>query len=193
MFTEYMEDHSDPRNVGTIEINTDYETYKKPVWLILLKLAGLMALSAVGYVLVVPLIPLPFWQAAVVATGVILIYVGIAFFIRPEANTDNMGWLGGMGDDPFKTSDNMNRFLWSAHCCLGPGRFISETILDTFTLLGIMEETHTATQGAAGVEASASSTPQFQQAASLSTDRFAQPPAHEECQGLTTARFLNQD
>ena len=46
--------------------------------------------------------------------GGMLIYTGIAFFFRPEPNTDNLGWGGGLGNDPFQTSDNVNRFLWKA-------------------------------------------------------------------------------
>jgi hypothetical protein len=47
-----------------------------------------------------------------------------------------MGFLGGMFNDPTHYSDNVNRALWRAHCMLGPGRFIAETILDITTRLG---------------------------------------------------------
>ena len=33
---------------GTVEINTEYRTEKKPVWLVLLKLLGVAAMVAVG-------------------------------------------------------------------------------------------------------------------------------------------------
>ena len=126
---------------GTVEFNTTYVTRRKPVWLIALKLLGVAAMVAVGYGLIVPtLLHLDFtsWQAVGLASGVMMLYVGIAFFVRPEPNTDNMGWgIGGLADDPFQYSDDVNRSLWSAHCLLGPGRFTAETFLDTCALMGL--------------------------------------------------------
>jgi hypothetical protein len=66
-----------------------------------------------------------------------LVYMGVAFFVRPEANTDNLGWGGGLANDPYQYSDNVNRFLWQAHCLLGPGRFTAETVLDFCVLVGL--------------------------------------------------------
>ena len=125
---------------GSIRLNTFYETRKKPLWQIGLKLLGLVALLAVGFVLLLPYVPLPLWQSTTVVSGVLLIYVGIAFFVRPEPSENNMGYLGGMMDDPTQYSDDINRRLWSLHCLLGPGRFVAETILDLCTHLGLTAE-----------------------------------------------------
>jgi hypothetical protein len=43
-------------------------------------------------------------------------------------------------NDPTQYSDNVNRTLWKVHCLLGPGRFISETVLDCCTLVGLTAE-----------------------------------------------------
>ncbi len=137
---EVVGERADPKTVGKVRLNTFYETRKKPGWLILLKLLGLVAMTVVGFLLLMPLIPLPLWQSMAIVSGVILIYVGIAFFVRPEPNGDNLGWFGGMMNDPLHFSDNLNRALWNAHCLLGPGRFIAETILDCSTLLGLTAE-----------------------------------------------------
>jgi hypothetical protein len=125
---------------GTVEFNTDYVTRKKPAWLVLLKLLCVAGMIAIGYGITVPtFLELKFvlWQAFVLGTAAMMLYTGVAFFIRPEANTDNLGLSGGMGNDPFQTSDNVNRFLWKAHCFLGPGRFTSETLLDFCVLIGL--------------------------------------------------------
>lgn len=125
---------------GTVEVNTEYHTQKKPAWLVLLKVLGTLAMVAVGAAIALPsLIELkfPLWQAAAITAGGMLIYTGIAFFFRPEPNTDNLGIGGGMANDPFQASDNVNRFLWKLHCVLGPGRFTAETLLDVCMLLGI--------------------------------------------------------
>lgn len=136
---------------GKVEINTEYHTQKKPVWLVLLKVLGTLAMIAVGAAIAVPSLlefKFPAWQAAVITAGGMLVYTGIAFFFRPEPNTDNLGFGGGAANDPFQTSDNVNRFLWRLHCVLGPGRFTAETLLDVCVLIGIAQgdevETHEA-------------------------------------------------
>lgn len=134
---EYLGEQTDPKSVGTVELNTEYDAPRRPLWLVMLKLFGLLAMLPVGYMLVIPLLPLPAWQSIVVASGVLLIYIGLAFFIRPEPDTDNLGWAGGLINDPFHYSDNINRWLLLLHCVLGPGRFAAETILDACALLGV--------------------------------------------------------
>jgi hypothetical protein len=137
---EIVGERTDPKESGEVRLNSFYETRKKPFWLITLKLLGVLAMVAVGFVLIVPVVPLPMWQAFCVAGGCILIYVGIAFFVRPEPNMDNLGWMGGMMDDPTHYSDDINRSLWNLHCLLGPGRFIAGTLLDCTTFLGMTAE-----------------------------------------------------
>lgn len=139
-WTEILGERVDPQSAGTVRLNATYETRKKPVWLVLLKLSGLVAMVAIGFLLIVPPLPLPVWQSCALAAGIMLLYVGIAFFVRPEPNTDNLGWGGGAFNDPTQYSDNINRMLWKVHCFLGPGRFVAETILDTCTLLGLTRE-----------------------------------------------------
>jgi hypothetical protein len=105
-FSEYQGQSSLLHKHGTVEINTTYVTRRKPLWLVALKLLGVAAMVAVGYGLIVPTLlqfSFPLWQAIAVASGAMMIYMGVAFFVRPEPNTDNMGWgLGGMADDPFQ-------------------------------------------------------------------------------------------
>jgi hypothetical protein len=127
---------------GTVAFNTDFDTCKKPLWLISLKLLGVAAMVAVGAAIAVPTLlelQLPLWQAIAYTVGGMVAYTGIGFFVRPEANTDNLGWGGGMGNDPFRSSDNANRFLWRLHCLLGPGRFTAETFLDTCVFVGLIK------------------------------------------------------
>jgi hypothetical protein len=97
---------------------------------------------AVGAAIAVPTLlefEYPLWQAIVMTVIGMVAYTAIAFFIRPEPNTDNMGMGGGLGNDPYKSSDNANRFLWKLHCVLGPGRFTSETFLDTCAFVGLIK------------------------------------------------------
>jgi hypothetical protein len=137
---------------GTVEINTDYSARKKPAWLVLLKLLGVAAMVAVGAAIALPTLlelKLPLVEAVAITLGGMMIYTGVAFFFRPEPNTDNLGWGGGMMNDPFQCSDNVNRLLWRANCALGPGRFTAETLLDLCILLGIAKDEETSKPGPA--------------------------------------------
>jgi hypothetical protein len=136
---EYAHEHASRDEVGTIEINDQYVTHRKPAWLVLLKVLGLGVMVAAAVGLAYPSLRqvLPPLQSAAVIAGVILIYSGLAFFFRPEPNTDNLGYCGGGVNDPTKISDDLNRGLLDLHIVLGPGRFASETLLDLCVLAGI--------------------------------------------------------
>lgn len=137
-FTEWHGQTSQEKH-GTIRLNTTCDACQKPLWLVLIKLVVLAGMVAVGGFVVGTVAGhfLPPWKAAAATAGILVLYVGVAFFFRPEANTDNMGWFGGMGNDPFQYSDNINRFLFKLHMLLGPGRFCAEALLDACVLVGL--------------------------------------------------------
>lgn len=175
-FTELRGQSSVLDKHGAIEFNTEYYTRRKPAWLVLLKLLGVGAMVAVGFAIALPTANeyLPMWQAVAAIAGAMLVYTGIAFFFRPEANTDNMGWFGGMSNDPTQYSDNINRFLWKLHMLLGPGRFTATTLLDLCVLLGMasgVELIDETTGGAVDV-----AQPAVAAAPALAPNRFEKPP-----------------
>jgi hypothetical protein len=77
----------------------------------------------------------PLWQAVLITIATMVVYTVFSFFVHPEPNTDNL--------------DNVNRFLWRLHCCLGPGRFTADTTLDLCVLVGILKSAEAASQPAA--------------------------------------------
>lgn len=203
-FTEMRGQSSLLHKSGTVEINTEYHTRRKPAWLVLLKLLGVAAMIGVGAAISVPSLlefNFPLWQAVLITAGWMLIYIGIAFFIRPEANTDNLGWGGGLGNDPFQSSDNVNRFLWRAHCVLGPGRFTAETLLDACVLVGVAKGAEVADEAAAPQQVLASfiassennSFDPTRPIAPLDPNRFAQSSANFVAGQIKadTQRFLS--
>jgi len=112
---------------GTVELNTDCYRNRRPAWLVLLKLLGVVAMVAVGAAIAIPSLlefEFPLWHAIAITAGGMVVYIGIAFFVRTEPNTDNLVGI--------------NKFLWNLHCVLGPGRFTSETLLDTCVLVGLL-------------------------------------------------------
>jgi hypothetical protein len=126
-------------NSGSVELNTDTYRQRRPAWLVLLKLLGVAAMVAVGAAISIPSLlefEFPLWHAIAVTAGGMVAYTVIAFFVRPDPNTDNL--------------DNVNKFLWNLHCALGPGRFTSETLLDTCVLVGLVKGDEGLDEAAAG-------------------------------------------
>jgi len=57
------------------------------------------------------------------------VYLLLAYMIRPEADRHNLGWGGGLMDNPFRWSDDVNRWLMFLMIALWPGRFIAEGLI----------------------------------------------------------------
>ena len=70
-----------------------------------------------------------------ITTGAIILYSLVAYFIRPEPDTEDMGLLGGMVDNPFSYSDDTNRFLMFLKIVFMPGCFFTEATINMFLLL----------------------------------------------------------
>jgi hypothetical protein len=67
---------------------------------------------------------LTFWSC------LLLLYLLAAHYLIPDADFDNLGWFGGLFDNPFRWSDDWNRllvFLWIMLC---PGRFMTVGMRD---------------------------------------------------------------
>jgi len=73
-------------------------------------------------------------NAAIIA-GVTMAYVVMGFFAHPRPDMSNLGWLGGLANNPFRLSDDMNRGLLFFSVALLPGRFVAESIVDLTRLL----------------------------------------------------------
>ena len=147
---------ADPLNqIGSIEISGDHDVVEKPAWMIAAKSLAMIGMFAMGFAIIVPSLPFPLWQSIIMALGLMLVYVGICFYIRPEPNTDNMGILGGVIDDPMRVGDNLNRGLFLLYQIMGPGRFVSGTIIDLGVALGVYSlPTPLVTDGAAAAPTS---------------------------------------
>jgi hypothetical protein len=120
-----------------VKFDSTYNTEKKPLDTVLVRLAMLMALFAVATAVITPplLFLLPAWKAVVVMMGIVLIYFGLSFIIRPQVDRDNLDWRpGSLTSEP---AANLNRLLAIGHWLLTPGRFAAETLMDVCVLLGV--------------------------------------------------------
>lgn len=77
----------------------------------------------------------PSGTALLTTLGATLLYLFIAYYVRPEPDTDNLGLFGGLIDHPFRWSDDWNRTLLFLKVVLWPGAFVAESLVG---LLGLM-------------------------------------------------------
>jgi hypothetical protein len=92
---EIVGERISPQQVGSVRLNTFYETRNKPLWLVSLRLLGALAMCAAGFALFLPMLPLATWQSVTLVSGALLIYVGFAFFVRPEPHVKTWDiWVG---------------------------------------------------------------------------------------------------
>jgi hypothetical protein len=78
-------------------------------------------------------------SSILVRLSVTAIYLLIAYAVHPVADTSNLGWFGGLMNNPFRFSDNINRLLVFLMIFLWPGRLVSESFVDmarAFSLRG---------------------------------------------------------
>ena len=104
-FTEFRGQSSLLDKHGAVELHTEFFRRRRPVWLVLLKILGVIAMVAVGFAIALPTCKegapqFAQWKAIVAITATMMAYTAIAYFVRPEANGDNMGWFGGSTNDP---------------------------------------------------------------------------------------------
>lgn len=64
----------------------------------------------------------------------ITVYSTVSYFISPRPDYSNIGWAGGLFNNPFRISDDMNRMLIFIMVLLMPGRLISTTVLSLIDL-----------------------------------------------------------
>ena len=57
-------------------------------------------------------------------------YLLLAYFVKPLPDRSNLGWFGGWVNNPFRVSDNLNRFLLVLLLVLFPGRLLSIGLAD---------------------------------------------------------------
>ena len=103
----------------------------RPRWVLILRAA--IGLAMIAAPLVIASVGAPFSLGHVGLVAMFLVvYLGLAYYLRPTPDYSNMGWLGGVIDDPFRYSDDVNRFLWFLKLVLWPGRFATTSIVDLF-------------------------------------------------------------
>lgn len=98
----------------------------------LLLTAGLLGLEVYLLAEFMPGITAKGWAIAAALT---LAYVVLGSILRPEPDTSDLGWFGGLVDNPFSFRDDANRFLLFLRTVLLPARLASWSVLSALRLL----------------------------------------------------------
>lgn len=69
-----------------------------------------------------------------VAAGCTLAYVVLGTIIHPQPDTSDMGYFGGLVDNPFSFRDDANRFLLFLQVILLPAKLVSWTVISAVRL-----------------------------------------------------------
>ena len=64
-------------------------------------------------------------KSIVISFAFPLLYIMSGWFIRPEPDMDDLGWFGGMMNNPFSFSDDYNRSLLGLRMLLLPGQLLA--------------------------------------------------------------------
>ncbi|HYW79345.1 MAG TPA: hypothetical protein VE890_07185 [Thermoguttaceae bacterium] len=128
-FSDRWREGANPGNVGSIDLSGTHEACEcRP--LVFVRFLFVIIALPVAWVMAIPHVPLPLWQAAAAVIGGTLMYVALAYLINPQPDLENLGYLVGMVNDPCSYSDDQNRMLLQLQCVLGPGRFVAESLFD---------------------------------------------------------------
>ncbi|PQO38340.1 hypothetical protein [Blastopirellula marina] len=199
---EYWSEQYDPQSAGDVDLNTEHVAQTNSM-VIFFKLVVSTLMTAGMFWLPYHYLPLQGWHSVAASCGIVLLYVGVAFFLIPRPDRNNLGWMGGLMNDPFHYSDNWNRTLRFWRGILGPGRFVAGTILDTAVLLGIAKsdpipcsyeyfaERYQPQEGVSTANVKMSELPSAEVHGNAS--QLSREAEYEKRYGLTSARFLMND
>jgi hypothetical protein len=131
---EWLGESFNPGPVGSVDFGGRSRGNRPRVWVLVCFGLAVMLLGLwIYFVLGVWEV----WSAAGlvrIALGTVL-YLLLGYIAHPKPDHSNIGWMGGMFDNPFRYSDDINRFLIFMTALFLPGRFVSESLVDMVELV----------------------------------------------------------
>ena len=129
---EWFFERNNPGPTGSIE-TYHHKLYWPRIWIII---AGGAALAAVLiFIYYIPFNQFEDFENGPACLGIIfsLVYLVASYYIYIKPDYDNMGFLGFI-DNPFKYTDDVNRFMLFFQALLLLGKIISIPIANLFSL-----------------------------------------------------------
>ncbi len=129
---EWIGESYNPGPVGSVTTRRERRARKRGVAIF----TGIVALGvlAIPYLLVLDAVPEPAGVLVLMSLGLGL-YLITGYFVRLRPDTSNLGWFGGLMDNPFRYSDDINRLLLLFALLLLPGRLVATGVVDLITAL----------------------------------------------------------
>ncbi|MHA7109879.1 hypothetical protein ACRTDU_07115 [Sunxiuqinia elliptica] len=116
-----------PGQVGEIDFNDRRETYHRK-FIIIRLVISLLLLGLLEYLFLRYPKHYNDFVYILKVNAFLLIYLLISFKIKIRSNSDNLGWVPFLIDNPFRISDDFNRFLVVLKVLFMPGKYISSSI-----------------------------------------------------------------
>ena len=136
-FIEWFLEPANPGPVGRIGINSpepnddDKPPRKWPIWLAVV--IGLL-LFGVGLYWVFYNVFDVEAKSTILRLCNLALYILTGHFVTAKPNYTNVGWLGGVMDNPFRISDDYNRWLVFIEVILLPGKLIAYSLVMSWLL-----------------------------------------------------------
>jgi hypothetical protein len=116
-------------------VRSPNNTKQRPFWV---TFGFLLSIAVLGIPFYLADFPVHWQQQWDLYLGIILgemAYLIVGFLFQPQPDTDDMGWLGGLVNNPLRITDDINRFLYILKILLLPGRLMARAILNFITLI----------------------------------------------------------
>jgi hypothetical protein len=131
---EIIGEYFNPGPVGEIKINREPNSPKKKyAWLHFLISAILLLTIEYSYIRMhnQQLIGEDF----LIFNGIFIIYLIVSYYINISPNTNNVGWIPFIIDNPFRISDDINRLSIFIMVSLLPGKYLLGSFINYYLYL----------------------------------------------------------
>jgi hypothetical protein len=127
---EWLGESFNPGPVGDIDAGgqTLFDRGIKKGWAIFFMLIGLAVLGALLWFILSG-------ENILWSLVFLVFYLLLSYLLTPRPESSNLGWLGGLINNPFRISDNINRFLVFFYLFLLPGKLMVFAIQPFYRLL----------------------------------------------------------
>ena len=129
---EWIGERRNPGNVGTVNFEKPADVQTN-VWALGMKTVASVAMIGGIYYLAIQA-GMGLKQGVILAI-VLAVYSFLGSTLRIEVADDNMGWAGGLFDNPFRYSDDINRFMLFLKIMLMPGYLLGSTFLNWYRII----------------------------------------------------------
>ncbi|MBN8823467.1 MULTISPECIES: hypothetical protein [unclassified Spirosoma] len=135
-FLEWFLEPTNPGPVGKLEVNApepdDDEPPKK--WLIWVAIGIGLILVGISLYTVFYNLGYAGFRAVFVKLCFLTIYVLISHVVTATPDYTNVGWFGGLIDNPFRISDDYNRWLIYIQVILLPGKLMAYSLIMSWSI-----------------------------------------------------------